>query len=59
MFLISIFVAVMGCSGAEAVLNLQPDSLIAIAYHPHFGSHDDLMLLEVDEKLLPDVLQQR
>ncbi|XP_021679348.2 uncharacterized protein LOC110664114 isoform X2 [Hevea brasiliensis] len=49
----------MGCSGAEAVLNLRPNSSVAIAYHPHFGSYDDLMLLELDEKLLPDVLQQR
>ncbi|KDP30640.1 hypothetical protein JCGZ_16205 [Jatropha curcas] len=48
-----------GCSGAEAVLNLQPNSSIAIAYHPLFGTHDDLMLLELDEKLLPEVLQQR
>ncbi|XP_057981354.1 uncharacterized protein LOC131166790 isoform X2 [Malania oleifera] len=45
--------------GAEAILNIKPNSSISIAYHPLFGSHDDLMLLELDEKLLPDVLQQR
>lgn len=45
--------------GAEAVLNLQPNSSISIAYHPHFGSHDDLILLEIDNKMLPDVLHQR
>lgn len=45
--------------GAEAVLNLQPSSSISIAYHPLFGPHDDLILLELDGKLLPDVLQQR
>ncbi|KAF3446984.1 hypothetical protein FNV43_RR12164 [Rhamnella rubrinervis] len=49
----------LGHTGAEAVLNLQSNSTIFIAYHPHFGSHDDIMLLELDEKLLPDVLHQR
>lgn len=49
----------LGHRGAEAVLNLQSNSAISIAYHPHFGSHDDIMLLELDEKLLPDVLHQR
>lgn len=49
-----------GCTGgAEAVLNLQPNSSISITYHPHFGPHDDLILLEIDDKLLPDVLHQR
>ncbi|KAF3447605.1 hypothetical protein FNV43_RR12792 [Rhamnella rubrinervis] len=48
----------LGHTGAEAVLNLQSNSTIFIAYHPHFGSHDDIMLLELDEKLLPDVLHQ-
>ncbi|XP_059431447.1 uncharacterized protein LOC132164940 [Corylus avellana] len=48
-----------GRRGAEAVLNLQPSSSISIAYHPLFGPHDDLILLELDEKLVPDVLQQR
>lgn len=47
--------------GAEAVLGLQPNSSISIAYDSQFGlgSHNDLMLLEVDEKLLPDILNQR
>ncbi|XP_040993381.1 sister chromatid cohesion protein DCC1 isoform X2 [Juglans microcarpa x Juglans regia] len=49
----------LGCSGAEAILNLPPSSSISIAYHPLFGPHDDLILLELDEKLLPEVLQQR
>ncbi|XP_048331996.1 uncharacterized protein LOC125418175 isoform X2 [Ziziphus jujuba] len=48
-----------GCRGAEAVLNLQSNCSISIAYHPHFGSHNDIMLLEIDEKLLPDILHQR
>ncbi|CAM8926546.1 unnamed protein product [Rhodiola kirilowii] len=45
--------------GAAAVLNMEPGSSISVAYHPQFGPHNDLMLLEVDEKLLPDVLHQR
>ncbi|KAM6557555.1 hypothetical protein CsatB_004574 [Cannabis sativa] len=45
--------------GAEAVLNLQPSSSVTISYHQLFGSHDDIMLLELDEKLLPDILNQR
>lgn len=49
-----------GCDGgAEAVINLQPNSTISIAYHPLFGPHDDMVLLELDEKLLPDVLNHR
>ncbi|KAF9666379.1 hypothetical protein SADUNF_Sadunf16G0223400 [Salix dunnii] len=46
-------------NGAESVLNLEPNSSIAIGYHALFGSHDDLMLLEIDEKLLPDILHER
>ncbi|TXG62447.1 hypothetical protein EZV62_009441 [Acer yangbiense] len=48
-----------GFRGAEAVLNLQPGSSISVAYHPLFGPHDDLILLELDEKLLPYILHQR
>ncbi|KAL3651152.1 hypothetical protein CASFOL_007555 [Castilleja foliolosa] len=49
-----------GCSGgAEAVLSLQPKSSISIAYDSLFGRHDDLTLLELDEKLLPEILHQR
>lgn len=44
---------------AEAVLDLQANSSISVAYHPDFGPHDDLILLELDEKLLPDVLCER
>ncbi|PON56733.1 Sister chromatid cohesion protein Dcc [Parasponia andersonii] len=47
------------CRGAEAVLNLQPSASVTISYHPLFGSHDDIMLLELDEKFLPDILNQR
>ncbi|PSS11947.1 Sister chromatid cohesion protein isoform 2 [Actinidia chinensis var. chinensis] len=47
------------CRGAEAVLNLKPASSVSIAYHSLFGPHDDLVLLELDEKLLPDVLHNR
>ncbi|XP_042491675.1 sister chromatid cohesion protein DCC1 [Macadamia integrifolia] len=45
--------------GAELVLNLEPNSSISINYDSKFGPQDDLILLEVDEKLLPDILQQR
>ncbi|KAG9444608.1 hypothetical protein H6P81_015948 [Aristolochia fimbriata] len=45
--------------GAEAVLSLEPNSAIRICYHSDFGSHDEILLLEVDDKLLPDILQQR
>ncbi|GMH22345.1 hypothetical protein Nepgr_024188 [Nepenthes gracilis] len=47
------------CRGAEAVLNILPNSSISVAYHPDFGPHNELLLLELDEKLLPDVLCQR
>ncbi|KAK6918128.1 Sister chromatid cohesion protein Dcc1 [Dillenia turbinata] len=45
--------------GAEAVLNMKPNSSMSIAYHPLFGLHDDLILLELDPSLIPDVLHQR
>ncbi|KAL2514079.1 zinc ion binding [Forsythia ovata] len=48
-----------GVAFTEAVLGIQPNSSITIAYHPLFGSHNDLSLLEIDEKLIPDILQQR
>lgn len=48
-----------GEGGADAILNVQPNTSISIAYHQLFGPHDDLMLLELDEKLLPDILNQR
>lgn len=46
-------------SGAEAVLSLQPSSSISLTYHSLFGPHENLMLLELDDKLLPEILQQR
>lgn len=46
-------------SGAEAVLSLQPSSSVSITYHSLFGPQEDLMLLELDNKLLPEILQQR
>ncbi|KAL6495321.1 hypothetical protein OROGR_029884 [Orobanche gracilis] len=49
-----------GCSGgSEAVLSLQPNSSISVSYDSLFGPGEDLMLLELDEKLLPEVLHQR
>ncbi|XWS74708.1 hypothetical protein CRYUN_Cryun01aG0020900 [Craigia yunnanensis] len=47
------------CKGAQVLLNVQSTSSVSIQYHPLFGSHDDLILLELDEKLLEDVLHQR
>ncbi|KAL9321687.1 hypothetical protein ACSQ67_009740 [Phaseolus vulgaris] len=48
-----------GSRGAEALKNIAPGSSISVAYHSLFGPHDDLLLLELDEKLLPDVLHER
>ncbi|MCL7034378.1 hypothetical protein MKW94_024395 [Papaver nudicaule] len=48
-----------GGGGAEGIINLKPNSSIPISYHPSFGPHKDLLLLEVDEKLLPTILHQR
>ncbi|OWM68474.1 hypothetical protein CDL15_Pgr024614 [Punica granatum] len=45
--------------GAGSVLNLNPGSALSIAYHTKYGPHDDILLLELDEKLLPDVTNQR
>ncbi|GAB2232680.1 hypothetical protein Droror1_Dr00011726 [Drosera rotundifolia] len=45
--------------GADSVLNVQPNSLVSVAYHHDFGAHEELLLMELDEKLLPDVLSQR
>ncbi|KAL4585772.1 hypothetical protein LXL04_010398 [Taraxacum kok-saghyz] len=44
---------------ADAVLKILPNSSIPISYHSLFGPHDDLLLLELDEKLLPDVINQK
>ncbi|KAF8013891.1 hypothetical protein BT93_I1679 [Corymbia citriodora subsp. variegata] len=45
--------------GADAVLALRENSSISVAYHPLYGPHDDLILLELDEKLLDDVFHHR
>ncbi|KAL1314868.1 uncharacterized protein [Arachis hypogaea] len=45
--------------GAEALLHMSPGSAVSVAYHPLFGPHDDLIVLELDDKLLPDVLHER
>ena len=48
-----------GSIGAEALKHIAPGSSISVAYHPSFGPYDDLLFLELDEKLLPDVLNER
>ncbi|KAL6498883.1 hypothetical protein OROHE_026483 [Orobanche hederae] len=49
----------LGClGGSEAVLSLQPNSSISVSYDSLIGPGDDLMLLELDEKLLPEVLHE-
>ncbi|KAI3896528.1 hypothetical protein MKW92_011097 [Papaver armeniacum] len=48
-----------GGGGAEGIINLKPNSSMPISYHPSFGPHEDFLLLEVDEKLLPHILHQR
>lgn len=45
--------------GAESVLGLNLCSSIPICYHSQFGPHEDLLLLEVDDDLLPEILQNR
>ncbi|EOA27302.1 hypothetical protein CARUB_v10023421mg [Capsella rubella] len=45
--------------GAEAVINLKAGSSLPISYHPSFGPHDDLLLLEADDKLVQDIFHQR
>ncbi|RRT72439.1 hypothetical protein B296_00025309 [Ensete ventricosum] len=45
--------------GAESVLNLVPGSSVPIRYHSLFGAHDDFLLLEAAEALLPDILHSR
>lgn len=45
--------------GAEALLHMSPGSSVSVAYHPLFGPHDELILLELDDKLVPDVLHER
>lgn len=45
--------------GAEAVINLKPGSSVPISYHPCFGPHEDLLLLEADDKLVSDIFHER
>ncbi|KAH1248154.1 hypothetical protein AAZX31_06G290300 [Glycine max] len=49
----------LGSRGAEALKHIAPGSSISVAYHPSFGPYEDLLFLELDEKLLPDVLNER
>ncbi|MQL95346.1 hypothetical protein Taro_028011 [Colocasia esculenta] len=44
---------------AGTLLSMSPGSSLSVVYHSLFGSHDDLLLLEVDEHLLPEMLDQR
>ncbi|CAN1128484.1 Sister chromatid cohesion protein DCC1 [Linum perenne] len=46
-------------TGADAVLNLQPNSSLSVAYDTLFGSGHNLMLLELHDNMLPDLLHQR
>ncbi|CAN8318461.1 unnamed protein product [Cochlearia groenlandica] len=43
--------------GAQAVLNLEAGSSLPISYHPCFGPHEDLLLLEADENLISDIFK--
>lgn len=45
--------------GAEAVINLESGSWVPIWYHPCFGPHDDLLLLEADDNLVSDIFNGR
>ncbi|CAG7873946.1 unnamed protein product [Brassica rapa] len=45
--------------GAEAVINLGLGSSVPISYHPCFGPHEDLLLLEADDNLVSDIFNGR
>ncbi|CAI0447629.1 unnamed protein product [Linum tenue] len=45
-------------TGAEAVLNVQPNSSLSVTYDTLFGSSDNHMLLELHDEILPDLLHQ-
>lgn len=46
--------------GAESFLTVGPGGSVTVRYHPDFGPHNDLILLEApDEALLNDVLGGR
>ncbi|EPS62448.1 hypothetical protein M569_12341, partial [Genlisea aurea] len=42
-----------------ALLGLLPNSAVSVEYHSLFGTQEDLMLLEVDDELLPEFLHRR
>lgn len=49
-----------GGGGADAVLGLAPaGASVSLCYHQAFGPHDDIVLLEAADDLLPDLLQGR
>lgn len=45
--------------GAEAVINLEPGCSVPVSYHPCFGPHEDLLLLEADDNLVSDIFNGR
>jgi hypothetical protein len=46
--------------GAELFLTMGPDGSVSVRYHPDFGPHDDLILLEAsDDAVLNDLLHGR
>ncbi|CAH2057992.1 unnamed protein product [Thlaspi arvense] len=45
--------------GAQAVINLGIGSSVPISYHPCFGPHEDLLLLEADDNLVSDIFNGR
>ncbi|KAF8757480.1 hypothetical protein HU200_011005 [Digitaria exilis] len=49
-----------GGGGADAVLGLAPaGASVSLCYHQAFGPHNDIVLLEAGDDLLPDLLQGR
>ncbi|TVU44083.1 hypothetical protein EJB05_03513, partial [Eragrostis curvula] len=49
-----------GGGGADVVLGLAGGAAsVSLCYHQAFGPHDDLVLLEAADDLLPDILQGR
>lgn len=49
-----------GGGGADAVLGLAgAGASLSLCYHEAFGPHDELILLEAADDLLPDLLQGR
>lgn len=45
--------------GAETLLKMENNASVSVKYHSNFGSHDDLLLLEVDDKLLSEFFNNR